>query len=179
MSFGWSLGDVIAGLKAVYDVYQSVTDGPLNAKYEAAQFFDEFIHVISRLEDWEKRKDACAQDPSLVRSHRELRQDCTEFIKKHFSLIQHANPETKAVRAGRTTWLRKVSFTKAQIADLYRQVSWPSQRNAVSRLREKLQFFLDLAVWDIVLDTNQKVNHIRSVSRTIPAYPQHKQANMV
>lgn len=169
MSFGWSAGDVIAGLKAVYDVWQAVSDGPLNAKYEASQFFSEFYHVVSRLEDWEKNKSACAKDDRLVRSHRELRNDCTEFIKKHFSLIQRANPETKAIRTGRTTWLQKAHFTRDQVIDLYRQVEWPTQRNTVAKLREKLRFFLELAAWDIALDTNRTVNQIRSVLRTIPS----------
>jgi len=39
MSFGWSVGDVIAGIKVVYDVYQAVSDGPINAQRGMPLFF--------------------------------------------------------------------------------------------------------------------------------------------
>jgi hypothetical protein len=167
MSFGWSAGDVIAGLKVVWDIWEAVSDGPLNAKYQASQFFDEFYHIISRLDDWEKRKAACAKDDRLVRSHRELRDACTVFIKKHFALIQESNPGTRSSRTGRSTWLQKASFTRGQILTLYQQVQWPMQREHVGRLREKLQFFLNLAAWDVALDTNDIVRDIRCLQTTL------------
>jgi hypothetical protein len=161
MSFGWSAGDVIAGLRAVYDIWEAISDGPLNAKYEAVQFFDHFYHVTSRLEEWESRKPARSKDGRLVQSHRELRNECTLFIKEHFTLIQQINPRTKATRPGRSTWLQKVSFTQDQVLSLYQRVSWPTQRETVAHLREKLLFFLTLAAWDVALDTNDIVRDIR------------------
>jgi hypothetical protein len=50
MSFGWSVGDIIDGLKVVWDVWQAVSDGPLNAEYQALQFFDEFHLIFTRLD---------------------------------------------------------------------------------------------------------------------------------
>ncbi|CZT47244.1 uncharacterized protein RSE6_07783 [Rhynchosporium secalis] len=134
MSFGWSAGDVIAGLKVVWDIWEAVSDGPLNARFEAAQFFDEFIH--------------------------ELRDQCTEFIKKHMAIIQRVNPNTKAIRSRRSTWIQKASFTQEQVYALYQQVQWPSERKVVTRLREKLQFFLEIAALDVGMDTNSMVRDI-------------------
>ncbi|KAH6690219.1 hypothetical protein BKA61DRAFT_715633 [Leptodontidium sp. MPI-SDFR-AT-0119] len=162
MSFGWSAGDVIAGLKAVWDIWEAVSDGPLNARFEAAQFFDEFIHVTSRLSEWEARRVSCAKDDRLQRSHQELRDQCTEFIKKHMVIIQRANPNTKAIRSRRTTWIQKASFTQSQVIALYQQVQWPSERKVVARLREKLQLFLEIAAVDVALDTNAIVRDIRA-----------------
>jgi len=149
MSFGWSLGDVIAGLKVVWDIWEAVSDGPLNAHFEASQFFNEFILVISRLEDWEKRKAACSTDNRLAASNQQLREQCTLFIKRHMNHMQQVNPQTKAIRQGRSTWLQRVTFTRAQVLSLYQHVSWPFERKEVERLREKLQFFLQLAIHDI------------------------------
>jgi hypothetical protein len=151
MSFGWSVGDVIAGLKVVWDIWEAVSDGPLNAHFEASQFFNEFILVINRLEDWERRKAASATDNRLTASSQQLREQCTLFIKRHMSLMQQANPQTKAIRHGRTTWLQRVTFTRAQVVSLYQHVSWPFERKEVERLREKLQFFLQLATHDIAV----------------------------
>ncbi|KAH7364643.1 hypothetical protein BKA65DRAFT_142626 [Rhexocercosporidium sp. MPI-PUGE-AT-0058] len=162
MSFGWSAGDVIAGLKAVWDIWEAVSDGPLNARFEATQFFDEFIHVTSRLSEWEARRVSCAKDDRLQRSHQELRDQCTEFIKKHMAIIQRANPNTKAIRSRRSTWIQMAPFTQIQVIALYQQVQWPSERKVVTRLREKLQFFLEIAALDVGLDTNTIVRDIRA-----------------
>ncbi|KAL2065151.1 hypothetical protein VTL71DRAFT_4292 [Oculimacula yallundae] len=160
MSFGWSAGDVIAGLKAVWEIWEAVSDGPLNARFEAAQFFDEFVHVTSRLQEWEARRVACAKDDRLHRSHQELRDQCTEFIKKHMALIQRVNPSTKAIRSRRSTWIQKAYFSQNQVIALYQQVQWPSERKVVTRLREKLQFFLEIAALEIGMDTNAMVREI-------------------
>ncbi|KAH7400086.1 hypothetical protein BKA64DRAFT_474350 [Cadophora sp. MPI-SDFR-AT-0126] len=162
MAFGWSAGDVIAGLKAVWDIWQAVSDGPLNAKFEATQFFDEFIHVTSRLSEWEARRVSCTKDDRLHRSHQELRDQCTDFIKKHMAIIQRANPNTKAIRPRRSTWIQKATFTQNQVIALYQQVQWPSERKAVTRLREKLQFFLEIAALDVGLDTNAMVRDMKA-----------------
>jgi len=39
MAFGWSVGDVIAGIKVVHDVYQAISDGPINAQRGMPLFF--------------------------------------------------------------------------------------------------------------------------------------------
>ncbi len=165
MAFGWSAGDVIAGLKVVWDVWEAVSDGPLNAKFEAGQFFDEFVHVTSRLSEWESRRAACAKDDRLHRSHEELRNQCTEFIKKHMAIIQRANPHTKAIRSRRSTWIQRATFTQSQVISLYQQVQWPSERKVVTRLREKLQFFLEIAALDVGMETNSIVREIRYVHK--------------
>jgi hypothetical protein len=161
MSFGWSVGDIIDGLKVVWDVWQAVSDGPLNAEYQALQFFDEFHLIFTRLDEWENRKAARARDDQLARSHRKLREECTLFIKYNFSLIQQANPSTKANRVDRSTWLQKAHFSQSQIIALYKKVSWPSQRETVAKLRQKLELFLTLAAMDVALDTNDIVRDIR------------------
>lgn len=161
MSFGWSVGDVIAGLKAVYDIWEAVRDGPLNARYEASQFFDEYLHIMSRLEKWETRKSAFSKDPLLAKSQRQLREQCTLFLKNHISLIQQVNPATIAKREGRSTWLKKAAFSKEQVLALYQQVSWPYERQTVAKLRIKLQFFLDVASFDIALDNNDTLHQMR------------------
>lgn len=163
MSFGWSVGDVIAGLKVVWDIWQAVSDGPLNARFEASQFFDEYVHIMSRLERWESRKAAFAQDELLAKSQRQLREQCTLFLKNHIKLIQQINPNTVAKREGRSTWLRKVPFSKDQIVALYQQVEWPLERQTVAKLRIKLQFFLDVASFDVALDTNDTLHQMRYV----------------
>ncbi|KAK0102538.1 hypothetical protein ONS95_006151 [Cadophora gregata] len=162
MSFGWSAGDVIAGLKAVWEIWQAVSDGPLNARFEAAQFFDEFIHVTSRLSEWEARRLSFMKDDRLHGSHQELRDQCTDFIKKHMSIIQRVNPNTKAIRSRRSTWIQRATFTQSQVIALYQQVQWPSERKAVTRLREKLQFFLEIAAFDVGLDTNAMVRDMKA-----------------
>jgi hypothetical protein len=174
MSFGWSVGDVVSGLKVVWDVWQAVSDGPLNAHFEASQFFDEFVHVINRLEDWERRKAACASDNRLATSNQQLREQCTLFIKRHMSLMQHANPKAKAIRQGRSTWLQNVAFSRNQVLSLYQQVSWPFERKEVERLREKLQLFLQIATYDvtaathtIALNTHDAVQDIRDTFRYV------------
>ncbi|TVY83651.1 hypothetical protein LSUE1_G001987 [Lachnellula suecica] len=173
MSFGWSIGDVIAGLKVVWDVWEAVSDGPLNARFEASQFFDEFAHIVNRLEDWGKRKAACASDSRLAASNQQLREQCTLFLKRHMSLIQHANPNTKAIRQSRSTWLQRVTFSQNQIVSLYQQVSWPFERKEVEKLRGKLQFFLQLATYDVTaathtvaINTHDAVQDIRDTFRT-------------
>ena len=38
MSFGWSVGDIVAGIKVVFDIWEAVSDGALSAPVEATQF---------------------------------------------------------------------------------------------------------------------------------------------
>lgn len=159
--FGWSVGDIISGLKVVWDVYHAVADGALNAKFEAKQFFDEFVHVVSRLSEWEARKAALPHDDRLAQSHAQLRDMCTVFIRRHMLLIQNANPETKAIRPKRSNWLKKAPFTKDQILTLYESVMWPAEREEVQRLREKLMLFLHLAAFDMQMATHGMVSEIR------------------
>lgn len=167
MSFGWSVGDIISGLKVVYDIWQAVSAGPLNASFEATQFFDEYTHIMSRLERWESQKSAIARDEALVGSQRQIREQCTLFIKNHFRLIQAANPDTISQREGRSTWLRKVPFSKEQVLALYKKVSWPFEREEVQRLRIKLQFFLDVATFDISMNTNRTLHRMRYLDQII------------
>lgn len=161
MSFGWSFGDIVAGFKLVYNIYEAVSDGPRNARVEASQFFNEFQEVIRRLDQWEARKSLCSKDKNLDASHEDLKRHATIFIKRHISLIQQANPGTTGHRRGRSTWLQVVVFSAGQITNLYNQVQWPFERKEVSRLREKLQFFLQLSAWDVALDTNEIVQDFR------------------
>jgi hypothetical protein len=161
MSFGWSFGDVVAGINLIFKIYDAVSDGPRNSKVEATQFFADFGEVIARLDKWGSSKAACDKDQTLKASHEELKLLCTTFIKRHFRIIQGANPNTKTSRPGRSTWLKRVSFTASQVASLYTQVQWPLERKELSRLREKLQFFLQLSAWDVAIDTNQIVSEFK------------------
>ncbi|RDW75824.1 hypothetical protein BP5796_06645 [Coleophoma crateriformis] len=163
MSFGWSAGDVIAGITIVWNIWNAVSDGPLNATVEATQFFEEFSRIIGCLEDWDKRKDDSKITSGLAASHAALRDQCTKFIKKHMRLIQNANPKTQATRAGRSTWLKQAPFSRDQVLSLYQHVEWPLERNEVKRLREKLQLYLQLATYDVVASTHDmaaNTNHL-------------------
>ncbi|CAG8952957.1 hypothetical protein HYFRA_00007673 [Hymenoscyphus fraxineus] len=166
VDFGWSFGDVIAGIKLVYTIYESVSDGPRNAKTEATQFFSEFEGIITRLDQWEARKKLCSRDQNQAAAHEDLKKEATKFIKKHMILIQQANPSTVGRRTGRTTWLQPAPFSKTQIASLYNQVVWPFERNEVARLRGKLQFFLQLSAFDVGIDTNDIVRDTNDIIRT-------------
>jgi hypothetical protein len=158
MSFGWSAGDVIAGLKVVWDIWQAVSEGPLNAEFQAQQFFEEFQLITTRLDEWENRKAKISKDDNLTKAHVRLKEQCTEFIKRHMALIQQAVPETKTTRVARSTWVRKLDFTRKQAIRLYQQVKWPAEQEAVSRLQKKLELFLDLSAWDMAWDTNKTVH---------------------
>lgn len=153
VGFGWSVGDVIACINLVYTIWNSVSDGPLNARLEATQFFQEFSYIIGCLEDWDRRKEVSERNSRLAASHQELREHCTTFIKRHMRLIQKANPNTKAIREGRSTWLRNVPFSREQVISLYEHVEWPLERKEVVRLRKKLQLFLQLAIYDVTAST--------------------------
>ncbi len=161
MSFGWSAGDVIAGLKVLWDIYSAVSDGPLNAEYQAQQFYDEFILIISRLEIWEERKPAFAKDAKLEAAHQQLKSQCVEFIKRHMRLIQGINPKTIAKRHQRSTWLQRAPFNTNQVKKLYQQVTWPAERKEVAKLQRSLHTFLTVTAVDIGLDTNQRVREMR------------------
>ena len=153
MSFGWSLGDIFAGIKILWDVYDSVSDGPLNARLECDQFFEEFSHIIQCLDDWD-RKSQVVHDDSLAKLHLQLRAQCETFIGRHMRLIQSANPVTESSREGQPTWLRKVAFSREQVAVLYQKVRWPLERKEVTRLRKKLMLFLALSQHHVSTSTH-------------------------
>ena len=95
------------------------------------------------------------------------------------AIIQRANPNTKAIRSRRSTWIQKATFTQSQVVSLYQQVQWPAERKAVIRLREKLQFFLNIAALDVGLDTNAMVRDMKyeiqypNVSTPSNSFPGH------
>ena len=153
MSFGWSLGDIFAGIKILWSIYDAVSDGPLNATLQCEQFFEEFSLVVQCLEDWE-RKAQIVQDDSLVKLHVQLQQQCEVFILRHFNLIQAVNPESKAIRDRQSTWLKKVSFSREQVSRLYQQARWPFENKEVARLRKKLMLFLALATYHVSSSTH-------------------------
>ncbi|KAG9234757.1 hypothetical protein BJ875DRAFT_483906 [Amylocarpus encephaloides] len=161
MSFGWSFGDVVAGINLVFKIYTAISDGPRSSRAEATQFFNEFNEVVLRLDQWEARKLACGKDGSVTVAHEELKEDCTVFIKRHMKLLHDINPGSKSSRPGRSTWLRMAQFSGQQIAELYKQVQWPFERKEVARLRERLQSFLQISSWDVAIDTNGIVRDFR------------------
>jgi hypothetical protein len=75
-------------------------------------------------------------------------------------LIQDANPRTATVREGRSTWVRKVAFSREQVIMLYQRVQWPLERKEVSRLRKKLIMFLQVSTHNAVIETNEKMKDI-------------------
>jgi hypothetical protein len=152
MSFGWSVGDIIAGLKILHDVYASVSNGYRNAGFQASGFFEEFGEITRRLDNWKTYKETISQiaeKDSLAYSYPALKERCAAFIKDHFALIQASNPKTISERHRRSTWLRNVTFTAEQAEDLYRKVTWPAQRATVAALRYELQCVLNLAIFDL------------------------------
>jgi hypothetical protein len=76
-------------------------------------------------------------------------------------LIQEANPRSKATREGRSTWIRRVEFSREQVVLLYKKVEWPTQRKEVARLRRGLTFFLDLSTNNMVMETNENMKKLR------------------
>ena len=156
MSFGWSLGDIFAGIKILWAIYDSVSDGPLNATLQCEQFFEEFSLVVHCLEDWERKAKLAqiVQDDSLAKLHLQLRDQCEEFIKRHFRLIQAVNPQSEATRESRSTWLKRTPFSREQVLKLYQQARWPFEKNEVIRLRRKLILFLALATYHVSSSTH-------------------------
>jgi len=153
MSFGWSLGDIFAGIKILWEVYDAVSDGPLNSTLQCEQFFEEFSLIVQCLEDW-KRKAEIVQDDSLTKLHLQLRQQCEAFIQRHFHLIQAVNPKSEATRDRQATWLKSAVFSREQVVKLYQQVRWPFENKEVARLRKKLMLFLALATYHVSSSTH-------------------------
>lgn len=152
MSYGWSVGDIIAGLKVLYAVYSSVSDGYHNAEFQASKFFEEFGEIAQRLDLWKEYKETVnqiAEKDALAHSYPELKKRCTIFIKAHFALIQASNPATISKRPSRTTWLANAKFTAQQAENLYRKIEWPIHRATVAELRSDLQYVLNLATFDV------------------------------
>lgn len=58
-------------------------------------------------------------------------------------------------------------FTQDQVNVLYQLVSWPMERKTVKGLREKLQFFLNLAVYEVGLAAYDVGQHTNSIVREI------------
>ena len=157
MSFGWSVGDIIAGIKVVRDIWEAVSDGALSAPVEATQFLEDFAHIISCLEDWELRARS-TQDANIsdsYRRHQQLREECITFIRRHRRLIQEVNPQTKTIKEGHTSWLRKARFTQEQIISLYEKTQWPFERKEVARLQDRLQRYLQTAIYRVSALTNE------------------------
>lgn len=165
-SFGWSFGDIIAGINVVWTVYEALSDGPLNAKTEFKAFFDEFALITHYLGEYE-RKAQLVEGDTVARLHRELREQCSLFVKKHMLLIQDVNPRSRAIRDGRSTWLRNVAFTTDQAVSLYQKVTWPMERKELSRLRKKLMVFLDLATHSYVAAQHSMMAEQADISRNM------------
>lgn len=157
MSFGWSAGDIIAGVKLVWDIWNSVRDGPLNATHEATQFFDDFETIKACLESWDSQDPASSGKPSLTEP---LRRQCAKFIQEHMSLIQDANNDAGIVQDGGRIWLRKVPFTKQQVLRLYQQVQWPFVRGSIAQLRSSLELALGVATYRVAEDTHELVRKL-------------------
>lgn len=160
VGIGWSFGDIIAGIKVVWDVYETLSDGPLNAQLEFSQFFDEFAIITSYLDDWES-KAQLVQGDSVARLHQQLKQQCETFIKRHILLIVDANPRSRGVREGRSTWLKNVAFSTDQIRTLYQRVQWPMERKEVTRLQKKLVTFLGMATHSVTVENRELLLDIK------------------
>ncbi|THV55436.1 hypothetical protein BGAL_0008g00200 [Botrytis galanthina] len=165
--FGWSAGDIVAGLKLVWDVWKAVSDGPMSAKVEAKQFFEDFYQIIQCLDDWERREGSLAEGSSLAAAPSQLQQQCVEFLSRHMRLITTANPQTATTKQGVPMWLRKITFSGDQIKTLYLQISWPFEKDQVLQLRTKMELYLSLATYrisalnhSVAQDTNDIVREI-------------------
>ncbi|TGO40534.1 hypothetical protein BHYA_0035g00080 [Botrytis hyacinthi] len=165
--FGWSAGDIVAGLKLVWDVWKAVSDGPMSAKVEAKQFFEDFYQIVQCLDDWERRDGSLAEGSSLAAAPSQLQQQCVKFLSRHMQLIRTANPQTAITKQGVPMWLKKVTFSRDQIRTLYMQISWPFEKDQVLELRTKMELYLSLATYKIsalnhsvAQDTNNIVREI-------------------
>ncbi|KAF5875778.1 uncharacterized protein Bfra_011540 [Botrytis fragariae] len=165
--FGWSAGDIVAGLKLVWDVWKAVSDGPMSAKVEAKQFFEDFYLIMQCLEDLDRRDGSLAESSCLAAAPSQLQQQCVKFLSRHMRLISAANPQTAITKQGVPMWLRKAAFSKDQIKTLCLQISWPFERDQVLQLRTKMELYLSLATYKIsalnhsvAQDTNNIVREI-------------------
>ena len=195
MSFGWSVGDIIAGIKVVWDIWEAVSDGALSAPVEATQFLEDFTQIIGCLEDWQQTarstQDA-ARTSDSYRRHLQLREECIDFIRRHRRLIQEANPRTRVIKEGHTSWLRKAKFTQEQIISLYEKVQWPFERKEVARLQDKLHRYLQIVIYEAAASTNkaalqtkemvEDMRYLHSLSRRLVLvnpnlHPEHRTPN--
>ncbi|TGO23021.1 hypothetical protein BPAE_0147g00250 [Botrytis paeoniae] len=165
--FGWSAGDIVAGLKLVWDIWKAVSNGPMSAKVEAKQFFADFYLIIQCLDDLDRRDGSLAEGSCLAAAPSQLQQQCVEFLSRHMQLIRTVNPQTATTKQGVPMWLRKVTFSRDQIKTLYLQISWPFERDQVLQLRNKMELYLSLATYKIsalnhsvAQDTNNIVREI-------------------
>jgi hypothetical protein len=171
MSFGWSIGDIIAGINTVWVAWQAISDGPLNSQYQAQQFFTRLGQIAKRLDHWEERGLADEQDTS---SRQELKKECQEFVERHMDLIQEVVPKARTDRQIKCydsvggkyqtitrSWLRKAEVTRQQAELLYQKVKWPFEEKKILRLEDQLRIFLDLATYDFAAPTYKGVQEIR------------------
>jgi len=159
-AFGWSFGDIVVGISIVWNVYQSLSDGPLNARLEFSQFFDEFAIITSYLDEWQSKAEL-VQGDSVGRLHKQVRQQCETFIKRHMLLIQEANPRSRAAREGCSTWLQNVTFSRDQVSVLYQRVQWPMERKEVAKLRNKLVMFLEMSTHSVTVENRDLLLEIK------------------
>ncbi|TGO55284.1 hypothetical protein BCON_0094g00340 [Botryotinia convoluta] len=165
--FGWSAGDIVAGLKLVWDVWKAVSDGPMSAKVEAKQFFKDFYLIIQCLDDWEHRDGSSAEGSSLAAAPSQLKQQCVEFLSRHMQLIRTVNPQAAVTKQGVPMWLRKVTFSRDQIKTLYLQISWPFEKDQVLQLRTKMELYLSLATYKISALNHSVAQDTNSIVREI------------
>lgn len=154
MSFGWSVTDVVAGCKFVYQVWKAVSEGPRNANYEATEFFHEFQACTDLLAEWEQHKNLLYNSNSKLKdAHNAVYRHCTVFLDNHLRLIQ--NSTKQATRPDFDKWLG--SIDKERVIRVYQQMKWPTEKATLDRLRRSLDVFINIATAQMGL-VNVKIN---------------------
>ncbi|PQE29223.1 hypothetical protein CJF30_00004264 [Rutstroemia sp. NJR-2017a BBW] len=176
MSFGWSAGDIIAGFKLVWEVWEAVSEGPLSANSEATEFFQDFRMITSRLEDWEAQRKTSSKSSDF--SNPPFKKRCAVFLEKYMRLIQSVNPEAKASHGYLPVWLQRCKFSRDQINKLCLQMQWPLARDEVKNLRNQLGLHLNMAIFDITEETNEAVRRMRQVPFNLTQFQELLTSNM-
>lgn len=147
MSYGgWSVGDIIQGIRLAWGIYEAVGVGMRSARSEFAAFRVEFNLIkcaLERLEEFEKN---CGEDLDLGRGYEQTLSRCADFIEKHKSLSKEAE-----IPSGEAN-MRRPSFGERMVS-VWDRVSWPLEREEAEKLRVSLDRYVQIAILKVTSNT--------------------------
>lgn len=124
MSFGWSAGDILTGVRALWTVYECFGDGVRNAHKEFKSFQDEVQDFLDLLQASQMLVEGVVDlNPLFKRTVG----DCEKFIDKHRLL---------AIKWGSLSKNGSQQKTDAFVK-VYKTVMWPVERTEVERLQNQ------------------------------------------
>ncbi|KAL2825524.1 hypothetical protein BJY01DRAFT_256258 [Aspergillus pseudoustus] len=158
MSFGWSVGDLIAGATLAWEIYESVGNRERSAKVEFAGFQAEFGLIKSALERLKEVANNCpGEDLALGPGYTEALVRCNSFIERHKALThqnekQKENENEPSSSKGKT---RRPSI-QDRISATWDKVSWPFEREEAQRLRTQLERYVQIAILKVTANTSDR-----------------------